>query len=190
LWIVHHTFDFLKFSRDSTIDPILSNSTCFWCAVHCKLSMFSYLFSLFSYLLSARLAAERFRAAAERGNLDQVQQLYSSYGSSIVNARGYYGRTALHSASFHGKLEVVKYLVQVAEANIRAVDDGGCTAQHCTTLPHSEDWNWSNTWWKRLVQTFMLLVGTVKLFCTMPARMVGWILSNTWWNSAVPTFML
>jgi ankyrin repeat protein len=89
--------------------------------------MFSYLHSPLFGNARLRLAAERFRLAAARGDLEEVQQLYSSHGRSIVNARGYDGWTALHMASFYGKLDVVKYLVEVAEASIRARTDGGKT---------------------------------------------------------------
>jgi ankyrin repeat protein len=92
--------------------------------------MFSSLISALFGDESLRLAAERFREAAKEGNLDDVQQLYNLHGSNIVKARDYNGWTALHFASWCGKLEVVKDLAEVAGADIHSRTSDGDTPLH------------------------------------------------------------
>jgi ankyrin repeat protein len=92
--------------------------------------MFSYLFSALLGDESLRLDAERFREAAKMGNLDDIQRLYNCHGGNIVNSRGYHGWTALHLASFCGKLEVVKYLAEVVGADVHSQTRDGDTPLH------------------------------------------------------------
>jgi ankyrin repeat protein len=118
--------------------------------------------SLFSSLFSS--PKQRFRKAAEGGNLDGVKRLYKRHGSKIVNAADKNGWTALHYAclneslevirylveecnakimneltplqlsSANGKLRVIKFLVETTGANIRDVDEDGLTLLHIACI--------------------------------------------------------
>jgi ankyrin repeat protein len=94
--------------------------------------MFSSLFSSSGDRL--RVAAERFREAAQNGNLDEVQRLYKRRGSDIVNAVNKGGETPLHCASKHGKLKAVKYLVETCGADVHAANGNGCSPLHSASL--------------------------------------------------------
>jgi ankyrin repeat protein len=110
-----------------------------------------------SLFASRGAVAERMRYAAMRGDLEGVQILYTSYGTHDANPAGWFARfaarvcgdrlsasttsnivnvrdqdncTPLHNASMLGKLNVVKYLFEVASADIGAVDVDGYTPLH------------------------------------------------------------
>jgi ankyrin repeat protein len=75
-------------------------------------------------------AAKRFRDAANNGRFDEVRELYERHGSSIVNVSCSQKWTALHDATVHGRVEIVKYLVATCGADIQIANRYGRTAMH------------------------------------------------------------
>ena len=79
--------------------------------------------------------------AAFSGNLEDIQRLVSN--GVDTNETDYDGRTALHLAASEGKMEVLKYLVDV-KANIMCRDRFGCTpledaVRHHFDILHAEE---------------------------------------------------
>ena len=69
---------------------------------------------------------DAFFRAAIKGDLPTIQRLLTSQ-SNIINVTNEFGITPLMIASFCGRLEVVKVLIQ-AGANVNATDKDGTTA--------------------------------------------------------------
>jgi len=65
----------------------------------------------------------------EQGNLDGVMSMYSD--GSYTPIRGKTRYSALHKASFHGQLDICKYLVKTAGENPNAFDPVGFTPLMC-----------------------------------------------------------
>merc|ERR1712038_617808 len=65
--------------------------------------------------------------AAKSGNLSLLKLLVDK-NEDVVNLKGYRGQTPLIAASFHGKIDVCKYLLTQTIADVNKQDDSGRTA--------------------------------------------------------------
>ena len=72
--------------------------------------------------------------AAEEGKLTSVQYLYEQSIRPFVVASDDEGMTPLHSASFNGHIEVVKYLIEQCHANVEEKDNSGWTPLHYASV--------------------------------------------------------
>ena len=65
---------------------------------------------------------ERLKDAIESGSLELVRKLYLN-GANIVRA--------LHKASYHGKIDICRFLILEAKVDVDEKDEVGFTALHC-----------------------------------------------------------
>ena len=65
--------------------------------------------------------------AAKSGNLSLLKLLVDK-NEDVVNLKGYLGQTPLMAASFHGKIDVCKYLLTHTKVEVNEQDESGRTA--------------------------------------------------------------
>lgn len=73
--------------------------------------------------------------ASSNGDLNRVIEILSS-GEATVDAQDEYGYSALHAAVSYGHMELIKYLIHTAKANIRLRDIDGDEPIHVCEEPH------------------------------------------------------
>jgi ankyrin repeat protein len=69
----------------------------------------------------------QFLDAANDGALDSIKNLFHQHGCSIVEAVDAHGQNALHYAAANGHLEIVRFLLTMAGANLEATSNDGFT---------------------------------------------------------------
>jgi len=69
--------------------------------------------------------------AAQEGKLEVIEEALAN--GADINDRDMHGNTALHFASFNGKIEVVKALLEKEGVDINAKKGSGVTALHCAS---------------------------------------------------------
>ena len=77
------------------------------------------------------LLVDEFVAAAEDGDINKLNKcIHSGVDVEAQNSNAW---TALRFACFHGRLHIVKFLIENCDANVNAIDSNGWTALHLTS---------------------------------------------------------
>jgi ankyrin repeat protein len=72
----------------------------------------------------------QFTQASRDGSLNSIQTLFQQHGCAIVEALDDRGYNALHCACASGHLEIVRFLLTMAGANVEATNKSGWTPLH------------------------------------------------------------